>query len=88
MQFSAKFQPIVARETAKLRLGSVYDQYAGKAATLGLISKQDANLNDYMTQKTLNDLFSRIADEERAIRKDPMGQANSLVKKVFGALGH
>jgi len=87
-QLSAKFQPIVARETAKLRLGSVYDQYAGKAATLGLISKQDANLNDYVTQKALDGLFSRIADEERAIRKDPMGQANSLVKKVFGALGH
>ena len=87
-QLSAKFQPIVARETAKLRLGSVYDQYAGKAATLGLISKQDANLNDYVTQKALDGLFSRIADEERSIRKDPMGQANSLVKKVFGTLGH
>jgi hypothetical protein len=86
-QLSAKFQPIVARETAKLRLGSVYDQYAGKAATLGLIGKQDANLNDYVTQKALDGLFSRIADEERSIRKDPMGQANSLVKKVFGALG-
>ena len=86
-QLSAKFQPIVARETAKLRLGSYYDQYAGKAATLGLISKQDANLNDYVTQRALDGLFSRIADEERSIRKDPMGQANSLVKKVFSALG-
>jgi len=87
-QLSSKFQPIVARETAKLRLGSYYDQYAGKAAALGLISQQDANLNDYVTQKALDGLFSRIADEERSIRKDPMGQANSLVKKVFSALGH
>jgi len=55
---------------------------------LGLISKQDANLNDYVTQKALDGLFTRIADEERSIRKDPMGQANSLVKKVFSALGH
>ena len=31
-------------------------------------------------------LFGEIADEERAIRKDPLGQANSLIKKVFGAL--
>jgi hypothetical protein len=87
-ELGAKFEPIVARETAKLRLGSVYDQYAGKAASLGLIGKQDANLNDYVTGKTLDGLFSRIADEERAIRKDPLGQANSLIKKVFGALGH
>jgi hypothetical protein len=87
-ELGAKFQPIVAKETAKLRLGSVYDQYAGKAAGLGLISKQDANLNDYVTQKALDGLFSRIADEERDIRKNPVGQANTLIKKVFGALGH
>jgi Protein of unknown function (DUF4197) len=87
-QLGAKFQPIVARETAKLRLGTLYDQYAGKAAGLGLMSKEDANLNDYVTGKALDGLFSRVADEERAIRKDPIGQGNSLVKKVFGALGH
>jgi len=87
-QLGAKFEPVVARETAKLRLASVYDQYAGKAAGLGLIGKQEANLNDYVTQKALDGLFSRIADEERAIRKDPIGQANSLIKKVFGALSH
>ena len=87
-ELGAKFQPIVAKETAKLRLGSVYDQYAGKAASFGLIRKEDANLNDYVTQKALDGLFSRIADEERAIRQNPVGQANSLIKKVFGALGH
>jgi hypothetical protein len=87
-QLSAKFKPIVSRETTKLHLASAYDRYAGKAAGLGLISAQEANLNDYVTQKALDGLFSRIADEERAIRKDPVGQANSLIKKVFGALGH
>jgi hypothetical protein len=28
-----------------------------------------------------------IAKEEAAIRKDPLGQASSLLKKVFGAIG-
>ena len=59
---------------------------AGKAAELGLVHKQDADLNDYVTAKALDGLFSRIADEERTIRKDPLGQANSLIKKVFGAV--
>jgi Protein of unknown function (DUF4197) len=87
-QLGAKFEPIVARETAKLRLGSLYDQYAGKAASVGLINKQEANLNGYVTEKALDGLFSRIADEERTIRQNPIGQANSLIKKVFGALDH
>jgi hypothetical protein len=85
-QLTTRFKPIVARETAKLKLRGLYDQYAGKAAQVGLISSADANLDDYVTAKALDGLFGAIADEERAIRKDPMGQASSLIKKVFGAL--
>ena len=85
-QLTARFKPIVARETAKLKLRGLYQQYAGKAAQVGLISSQDANLDDYVTAKALDGLFGEIATEERAIRKDPMGQASSLIKKVFGAL--
>ncbi len=86
VRLTQKFKPIVAGATAKLQLASKYDEFAGKAAGLGLISSQDANLNDYVTAKALDGLFSRIADEERAIRKDPIGQASPLIKKVFGAL--
>jgi hypothetical protein len=85
-QLTTRFKPIVARETAKLKLRGLYDQYAGKAAQVGLISSADANLDDYVTAKALDGLFGAIADEERAIRKDPMGQASSLIKKVFGSL--
>ena len=84
-QLTATFKPIVARATAKVQLASLYDQYAGKAASLGLLKSQDANLNDYVTSKALDGLFSRIAEEERDIRKDPLGQASSLLRKVFGA---
>jgi Protein of unknown function (DUF4197) len=85
-QLTARFKPIVARETSKLKLHSLYDQYAGKAAQVGLVSSEDANLDDYVTAKALDGLFGEIAEEERAIRKDPLGQASSLLKKVFGAL--
>jgi hypothetical protein len=84
-QLTSQFKPIIARETAKLNVASLYDRYAGKAAGLGLISAQDANLNDYVTNQALDGLFSRVADEERAIRKDPLGQTSSLIKKVFSA---
>ena len=62
------------------------DDYAGKAARFGLIKGEDAHLNDYVTSKALDGLFLEMADEERAIRKDPLGQASSLIKRVFGAL--
>jgi hypothetical protein len=85
-QLTARFKPIVAAATAKLGLAAKYNEYAGKAAQVGLLSSQDANLNDYVTAKALDGLFSRIAEEEHEIRQNPMGQASALVRKVFGAL--
>jgi hypothetical protein len=85
-QLTQKFRPIVAAATARLRLAAEYDQVAGKAAQFGLLDSKDANLDDYVTAKALDGLFSRMADEERAIRRNPLGQASALIRKVFGAL--
>src|SRR5581483_11633208 len=57
-ELATQFKPIVARATGKLQLAARYDEYAGKAASLGLISSQEANLNDYVTAKALDGLFS------------------------------
>lgn len=82
---TTRFKPIVARTTARMKLASLYDQYAGKAAEFGLVKGEDAHLNDYVTARALDGLFTEMADEERAIRKDPLGQASALVRKVFSA---
>jgi hypothetical protein len=81
----AKFAPIISRETEKVKLGETYDAVAKKAVALGVLKPEDATLQSYVTDKTLDGLFLMMAQEERAIRKDPMGQASSLLKKVFGA---
>jgi hypothetical protein len=85
-QLAQRFRPVVAGATARLRLAEEYDRVAGKAAQFGLIDSRDANLDDYVTAKALDGLFSRMADEERAIRRNPLGQASALIRKVFGAL--
>jgi hypothetical protein len=82
---TAKFKPIVAQATAREKLATIYDDYAGKAAQFGLVKGEDAHLNDYVTAKALDGLFYEMAQEERAIRKDPLGQASALIRKVFGA---
>lgn len=82
----AKFLPIVKKATAKVDLAGEYNKYAGQAAKLGLMSKQDADLDSYVTQKAMDGLFLMIAEQEKAIRKDPLGSGSNLLKKVFGAL--
>lgn len=85
-QLAQKFKPVVAEATAKMKARQLYDEYAGKAAQVGFIRSEDANLNDYVTARAMDALFSEIGAEEKAIRKDPMGQASNLIKKVFGSL--
>ena len=82
-----KFLPIVKQMTARVNLAQLYNQYAGQAAKFGVIDARDANIDDYVTRKALDGLFLVIAEQERAIRKDPVGAASSIVQKVFGAIG-
>jgi hypothetical protein len=80
-----RFLPIVSRATEQVSLADKYNAVAGKAAGLGLLKKQDANLQQYVTGKTLDGLFLMIGEEEKKIRKDPIGTGSSLLRKVFGS---
>ena len=81
---TTKFLPIVKQATAKVQLADKYNQYAGKAAKMGLLSEKDANLDQYVTQKALDGLFLMVAEQEKAIRKDPISTGSALLKKIFG----
>jgi len=85
-QLRAKFLPIVKKATAKVQLAQKYDEYAGKGAQFGLVKKEDANLDTYVTQKALDGLFVMVAEQEAKIRQNPAGAASDILKKVFGAL--
>ena len=85
-QLTEKFTPIVKASTKKLQLAEQYNQFAGKAASSGLIDKKDADLDIYVTQKAMDGLFLMIAEEEKKLRSNPVGAGSDLLKKVFGAL--
>ena len=81
-----KFLPVVTRATEKVGLAEKYNRVAGKAAGLGLVKKEDANIQHYVTGKTLDGLYLMIGDEEKKIRQNPVGTGSAVLKKVFGAL--
>lgn len=86
-QMAEKFLPIVEKATANVQLAESYNKYAEMGSKFGVVKKEDANINQYVTRKALDGLYLMIAKEEAAIRKDPLGQASSIIKKVFGAVG-
>ncbi len=85
-QLKAKFLPIVKKATAKVKLAEKYNQYAQKGVQFGLVKTEQANLDDYVTQKALDGLFYMVAEEEKKIRQDPVKAGSDIIRKVFGAL--
>ena len=81
-----QFLPVVTQATQKVGLAAQYNQFAGKAAGMGLLKKDDANIENYVTNKTLDGLFTMIGEEEKKIRQDPVGAGSAILKKVFGAV--
>jgi hypothetical protein len=85
-QMAEKFLPIVTKATEKVQLAETYNKYAEMGSKYGVVKKEDAKIEQYVTNKALDGVYLMIAKEEAAIRQDPVGQASSLLKKVFGAL--
>lgn len=81
-----RFLPEVSKATAKVGLAEKYNQIANKATGLGLVKKEEATIEQYVTGKALDGLYFMIGEEEKKIRQDPVGTGSAVLKKVFGAL--
>jgi hypothetical protein len=84
-QLSVKFLPIVKSVTDRSDLSAKYNGAMAQVSKMGL-SKQQATVEDYVTERALDGLFTIIGEEEKAIRSDPLGTGSKLIGKVFGAL--
>lgn len=82
----AKFLPIVAQATKRVQLAEKYNEYAAHGTKFGLVKNEDANLDRYITQKTLDGLFFMVAEEEKKIRANPVAAGSEIIRKVFGAM--
>jgi hypothetical protein len=81
-----KFKPIIKKSMQKVKVADKYDQFAGKGVKFGLVDERDAKLDDYITRKAMDGLFLMMAEEEKAIRANPLAATGNLVKKVFSAV--
>jgi len=82
-----KFRPIVEQFTAQVGVTQKYKDMMNKLGFASqLLGKDATDLDGYVTQKALDGLFYMVAEEEKKIRKDPIGRTTDLLKKVFGSI--
>ena len=83
---AARFLPIVKKITDKNGLSSRYNAVMGQVAKSGLVPGEQSTVEGYVTQRALDGLFLMIGEEEKAIRRDPVGSGSAIIGKVFGAV--
>jgi len=91
------FKPIIAESLSKPLIAGIsangawenltipYNELANSLAGQILnLTPVNIRLDDHVTRKGLNGLFIKIAEEEKAIRTDPLARVNDILRKVFG----
>jgi hypothetical protein len=80
-------RPIVAEATDASGATAAYKRLAGQASSSlgGMVQAEELDLDGYVTDKALDGLYLKLAEEERRIRRDPVARTTDLLKKVFGS---
>ena len=82
---SVQFLPIVKRVTDRSDLSAKYNAAMSQVSMFSS-KRQQVTVEDYVTQRAVDGLFKMIAEEEREIRRDPIGSGSKIISKVFGSL--
>jgi len=80
----ARFEPIVSSKMDEVGVVRSYDQLIGRYEAIPFTSKPSFDLRSYVTEKSLDGLFTVLGEEERKIRTDPAARVTPLLQEVFG----
>lgn len=91
-QLESAFTPKINTSLNKKLVGNVSTNQAwtqittlfNKVAPFIGKPKVNTDLGNYVTEKALDGLFVKVADEEKKIRANPLSYASDIIKKVFG----
>jgi hypothetical protein len=80
----AAFKPVVAKKVGEVGATRAYADLIGRYEKVPFVSSQSLDLDDYVTNKSLDGLFYMVGEEEKAIRTNPAARTTDLLKMVFG----
>lgn len=79
-----EFKPVVTDSMDKVGVAQSYKKMTAGYDSVPFMKKEDIDLDNYVTNKSLDGLFYMVGEEEKKIRTDPAAQVTDLLKKVFG----
>jgi len=82
-KLTAEFSPIINTSLEKVNATKYWGDVMNAYNQIPMVKKVNPDLGAYVTEKAIEGLFVKIADEEKAIRENPVNRTTELLKKVF-----
>ena len=79
-----RITPIVNRAIAQAGVVQAYDNVMAQYAAIPFMPDVKADLTNYVVDRGIDGVFYYLAQQEAAIRQDPVRQTTDLLKRVFG----
>ena len=82
-QLYGEFQPIIADALDEVNARSLWKEAVTAYNKLPLVKKTNPNLDDHVTNKSLDGVFGLIEKKEEGIRTDVSQRSSDILQKVF-----
>lgn len=82
-QLYSAFNPIMVKSLDKTNATKHYTEIINQYNRIPLVQKVNPDLDDYATKKAIDGLFKLVAQEEEAIRENPVARTTELLRRVF-----
>ncbi len=78
------FKPKVQQTLDQVAVTKYWNDIMSTYNKIPFVTKVETDLAKYVTNKALDGLFFKIAEEEKKIRTEPVARISDILKKVFG----
>lgn len=85
-QLNTAFKPIASQAINQVDVTKYWDDIANVYNNIPLVKPINPDLDQYVTDKAIDGLFTLVAQEEKKIREDPVARVSDILVKVFGYL--
>jgi hypothetical protein len=79
----SEFKPVIAQSLDEVKAREYWRNAVGAYNKIPLVQQTNPELDDHVTQKALEGLFSLVEQKEKGIRSDVSQRDSELLKKVF-----
>ena len=81
----AQMRPIVDQALSQVGAVSSFNQLLTRYNNIPLAPKVDADLTEYVVEEGNDGIFYYLAEEEKAIRENPLKRTSEILQRVFGS---